>query len=510
MVKRSGGINYIWVLLLVGCCMVFGAQAQTPLALPQLGDGADMSPAAERRLGDRIARELYRDPDYLDDPVIMDYVQRVWQPLLAAAKQRGELPAALEEHFAWQILLGRDRSVNAFALPGGYFGLHLGLVSTVTSKDELASVLAHELSHVTQRHISRLISRQNQQAPWLMGAMILGVLAASKNPGAANAAIIGGQAVAAQNQLNFSRDMEREADRVGFGVMTQAGFEPQGFVSMFDKLQQASRLNDAGGFPYLRSHPLTTERISDMQNRLPLASTNTSSPAAIADDLEQAMVAARAKVLSNSTADGLRSWAAQLSDPRFVTLTPSRQVGILYGSILSAIKLRDFSAASKGLDLLKSRALNHQDGQRLIYWLAAEFALAQDNPQRARAEWINIPRAPGRPDILLEAQIDIKLGQAKMASDKLQIWVAENPKDAAAWQLLASALLMQGRTVAAIRAEAEVNIAQLNYTDALARLEAAQDSARSGKLKTDYFESSMVDSRLKQVQQILKEQGLER
>ena len=168
---------------------------------------------------------------------------------------RGELPVTLDDAYAWRILLGRDRTVNAFALPGAYFGLHLGLVGTVSSRDELASVLAHELSHVTQRHIARLISRQSAQAPWLIGAMILGAMAASKNPSAANAVIVGGQAVAAQTQLNFSRDMEREADRVGFGIAGQAGFAPQGFVSMFEKLQQSSRLNDGWWFSLLAQPP---------------------------------------------------------------------------------------------------------------------------------------------------------------------------------------------------------------------------------------------------------------
>jgi len=187
-------------------------------ALPNLGDGTDMTPSAERRLGDRIARELYRDPDYIDDAVIMEYVQAIWQPLLAAARLRGELQPELDATFAWEVLLGKDRTVNAFALPGAYFGLHMGLVAVVSTRDELASVLAHELSHVTQRHIARVMARQSEQAPWLLGAMILGMLAASKSPAAAQTAIIGGQAVAAQTQLNFSRDMEREADRVGFAT----------------------------------------------------------------------------------------------------------------------------------------------------------------------------------------------------------------------------------------------------------------------------------------------------
>ena len=114
-------------------------------------------------MGDRIIRELYRDPDYIDDPVLVEYVQTQWLALLAAARARGELSPELDERFAWEILLGRDRTVNAFALPGGYLGVHLGLIGVVATRDELASVLAHELSHVTQRHISRLITRQNKQ-----------------------------------------------------------------------------------------------------------------------------------------------------------------------------------------------------------------------------------------------------------------------------------------------------------------------------------------------------------
>jgi predicted Zn-dependent protease len=237
--------------------------------LPGLGDGGEMTASAERHLGDQIARELYRDTDYIDDPVIAAYVQEIWQRLLAAARARGELTPELDERFAWTILLGRDRNINAFALPGGYLGLNLGLVAVVGSRDELATVLGHELSHVTQRHIARIMDKQGKQMPLMLAGLILGMIAASKSRSgdAGQAVIMGSQALFAQNQLNFSRDMEREADRIGFGVMTQAGFAPQGAAAMFEKLQYASRLNDNGSYPYLRSHPLTTERISDMQGR---------------------------------------------------------------------------------------------------------------------------------------------------------------------------------------------------------------------------------------------------
>ena len=518
------GINLQYFLKHMACVTFAGAMlgvlanAQTmpetisnrPLALPQLGDGAEMSPAAERRLGDRIARELYRDPDYLDDPIILDYVQRLWLPLLEAARQRGDLPPELDRIFAWEILLGRDRSVNAFALPGAYFGLHLGLVGTVTSSDELASVLAHELSHVTQRHISRLISRQGQQAPWLVGAMILGAMAATKNPGAASAVIVGGQAVAAQTQLNFSRDMEREADRVGFAVMTQAGFAPQGFVTMFAKLQQASRLNDAGGFPYLRSHPLTTERMSDMQNRIPLAPALAVQQSRGTAGLEQAMVAARARVLSNASADGLRNWAVQAKDSRFAALPLTAQAAILYGATLAAVHLRDFSAAQKWWTPLVMLTGGEVPAMRMAQLLKAEMGLAQGDATEAAQLLKNLDLTKRRPEMLMAAQAALKTGGTEAAAQNLQAWLADHPHDAAAWQTLAQAHMARGQRVPAIRAEAEVNIAQLNYADALVRLQAAQDAARTGKAGADYFEASIVDTRIKQVQEILKEQAQER
>jgi predicted Zn-dependent protease len=226
----------------------------------------------ERRLGDRIARSLFKDPDLLDDPLLQQYVDDVFAPVFKAARARGDLDADMAERFGWRLFLGKDRTINAFALPGGYFGVHAGLINAVATRDELASVLAHELSHVTQRHISRLISKQGLQTPWVLAGLILATMAArGGNADATNAAIVGSQAAAQQQQLNFSRDMEREADRVGYQVLVQAGYSPQGMTGMFERLQNATRLTDSGSLPYLRSHPLSTERIADAQSRSELA-----------------------------------------------------------------------------------------------------------------------------------------------------------------------------------------------------------------------------------------------
>ncbi len=514
---------------LVSVVLPVGLNAQTSpagaatgkSALPLLGDGSAMASAEERRLGDRIARELYRDPDYLDDPVLGDYVQGVWQPLLAAARVRGDLTPELDERFAWKILLGRDRSVNAFALPGGYLGVHLGLLAVVSSRDELASVLGHELSHITQRHISRLIAKDSQQSPWLIAAMILGVLAASQSPETGNALLVGGQALSAQSQLNFSRDMEREADRIGFGVMTQAGFEAAGFVTMFDKLQQAGRLNDNGAFPYLRSHPLTTERIADVQSRLPLGAPH---PATPVPTVLHAMMATRAKLLSNPGPDALRGWQAQVQDSGLTMRPLAQQAGAWYGAALAAIRLRDVATARHNLTRLQSLVADQPLALPPVRWLAAEIDLAaRDQPRqqvRALIEQLGasdvMQGRPRRPALLLQAQAALQVNlpdTLAQSAQNLQTWLATDPQDALAWQWLASLYATQNQTLRALRAEAEAQAARLDYAGAIDRLKAAQErmkAAGAPSSSADHIDASIIDTRLRQVQALLKEQALSR
>jgi len=487
------------------------SSAAASSTLPHLGDDSAMTPGAERRLGDRIARELYKDPDYVDDAILMEYVESIWQPLLAASRLKGELPPELDEAYAWEVLLSRDKSVNAFALPGAYFGLHLGLIGIVANKDELASVLGHELSHVTQRHISRLMSRQAAQTPWLIGAMILGILAASKSPDGANAMIVGGQAAAAQSQLNFSRDMEREADRIGFGVMTQAGFDPVGFVTMFSKLQQASRHNDSGGFPYLRSHPLTTERMADMQGRLPqTAGPNGIGTAAVVQSMDHAMMSARARVLSNTAIDALRSWAIEADPTRAQGMRPPVLAGALYGATLASIKMRDLDAAQTTWTRLDKLTQADPAAARMTRLLGAELALARGMPSRVLELLPPGAANSGRAAMLLRAQAQLETNQAAIAGEALQTWVADHPRDAQVWLQLARTYAVQGRSLASIRAEAEASLAQLDYAGAMSRFRAAQDVARKGVRGAEHMEASIVDTRARYVDSLLREQLLER
>ena len=506
-----------------------------PRGLPSLGDAGEMTPLEERKLGDLIARELYRDPDYIDDAVVGEYVDGIWRALMAGARARGELPPELDERYAWRVLLGRDRSINAFALPGGYLGLHLGLVGAVASRDELASVLGHEMSHITQRHIARLLGQQSRQMPLMIAAMVAGAVAASKNPQAGAALAVGGQAAVIQQQLNFSRDMEREADRVGYAVMTQAGFAPQGFVSMFEKLQAAARVDDNGEWPYLRSHPLTTQRIADMQQRVqalkqtpepppgrPKAASAPSGGSAAGaaaerggQDIEALLVAARARVLSRPGVDALRTWADEPGQSGFASQPLARRAGVLYAAALAQVELRDLPRAQALAAQLLPLVAGHPRATHQVHLLQAELALRADQPQRAldllKAEAPATASDPqsqaGRAALLLRAQALTRTGQAGEAASQLRTWVGDHAQDAGAWQALAQAETAQGQTLRALRAEGEAPMAQLDYGGAVNRWRAAQDWARQHPGgSADLIEVSIVDARLRQAQALLQQQ----
>jgi predicted Zn-dependent protease len=489
------------------------AQRTGMTTLVGVGEDGDLSLGAERRMGDAIAKQIYRDPDYLDDPLLNEYVDGIWQSLLKAARAKGELTAEMDERFVWRVMLARDRTVNAFALPGGYFGVHLGLIGLVANQDELASVLAHELTHVTQRHISRSITQQGRQTPVMIAAMILGAVAARNNPDALNAVISGSQAVAIQGQLNFSRDMEREADRLGLGLMQPAGFAPQGFVGMFEKLQQSARLSDSGNFPYLRSHPMTTERMGDMQQRLLIQQHMAKFVPQAEPSLQHAMMSARARVLAEPGIDVLRLWAAEPQATGFANLSKSRQVASLYAAILANIKLRDFNLARSQKDRLNSSVASDLIASEATKLIAIELHLAANNVDAALAV---LPiHAAGqrlsRPELFAQSTVQIASKDAKLASQatqNLQTWVTKTPSDAPAWQLLGSAYRATGQNLRAVRAEAEAQVALMDYAAAIDRFKAAQDVLRSGVglAGRDYMEESIIDVRTRQVQELLKQQ----
>ena len=523
----------------VACVAAMLASGATPLVqaqvnLPALGDTAsdDFNLGTERKLGDQIMREIRRDPDYIDDPLLLEYVQSLWQPLLVAARQRGEITAEVDQRFAWEPFLVRDRSVNAFALPGGYIGVHLGLIAMTATRDELASVLAHEMSHVTQRHIARSIANSKKQSLISAAALILGVLAASRSRStdAANAVITGSQAAAIQGQLNFSRDMEREADRVGFSVMTSAGFSSGGMAAMFEKLDTASRFNDSGGFPYLRSHPLTTERIGEARARAGMAF-STAEQAPPPTVLEHSLAQARARVLMDTRVDALRRWQALdvQTDAEISSQLLHEKLGNACASALASTLLREWARADKSLLRAQAliqfnpRAFAQADSraERAVALLHAQSQLERGNT--ARAVQVLEPYESSvaavnssRPVLLMGARIALSAGlpaalnlpRLTRSAEALQTWVAVNRFDAEAWSSLGQVWGALNQPLRALRADAESRYALGDWVGAMDRLRAGQrlakrtaaNSTAATAANADFIEASVIDSRLRDIE----------
>ena len=540
------------------CALALGCPAALPPALaqtrlPTLGDPAseDFGIATERQLGDAIMREIRADPDYLDDPVLLEYLRSLWLPLVAQARVRGNIDADVDARLAWEPFLVRDRSVNAFALPGGYVGVHLGLMAMTASRDELGSVLAHELSHITQRHIARSIANSKHQTLLSLAALVVGVLAASRagnsSADAANAAIVGSQALAAQGQLNFSRDMEREADRVGFAVMSGAGFAPGGMAAMFEKLDQSSRLNDSGGFPYLRSHPLTSERIGEARARMGTSEPSrmgtsepsrmgtsepsrmgtsgpsrmgTSEPsrpgaAAPAGALEHTAAQARSRVLMDARFEALRRWQALDGDR--VAATVADKLASAYESALASTLLRDWTRAdgsiATALALVRGGGTADLRAERAVVLLQAQSLLARGEIARAVQALAPFAADGSRPVLLLAAQAALAAAAAPSAAasspavadalrqraSDLQTWVAVNPRDSLAWTALSQIDERLGQPLRAIRADAESRVALGDLSGAADRLRAGQRRVRSGGA-VDFIDVSVIDSRLRDIE----------
>ncbi len=523
--SHSTFIHALRAFLLVVFMSILCAQAQSPMhsrkdaRLPSLGDGSEMALGEESRIGESVMREIYKDPDYIEDPILLDYLLSIWQPLIEAAKLRGELSPEMEQRYAWQGFLIKDPSINAFALPGGYMGVHLGLIAAVSNQDELASVLAHELSHITQRHISRLFAQQAQQTPLMLGAMILGIIAAGKNPNAASALMVGGQAAATQNQLNFSRDMEREADRVGYAVMLQAGFEGSGFVSMFQKLQQASRLNDNGSYPYLRSHPLTTERIADMASRQVGAFEGVNPQNALPLNWTHMVMSARAKVLTRSQADAYQlhmDLAKQaLINPKE---TLSNKIALLYAGALAAMKVSNFTQAKQFLSSLDTLSFNAKTPE-FAYQMAllhAQFFYLDNQPMLALGLLEPLEKTRSVKFMICENQLRLNTSDSKAScSYLLREWLTAHPKDIHAWELLSEAQFQNKDVLSSIRSMAEAYALKFDYAPAIDRLYAAQSlskemAKKTGLTKSQEMESSIIDTRLRTLLALRREQSLQR
>jgi predicted Zn-dependent protease len=250
---------------------------------------------------------------------------------------------------------------------------------------------------------------------------------------------------------------------------------------------------------------MTTERMADMQARQQLGAKP--APPKPSATLEHALMAARARVFSASGVDGLRALVADAGNLQ-AGAPPLRRAAVLYAGALAAAKLRDADQAAALAQRLAGEVQADPVAARHARLLAAEIALAAGRNERAAG--LVSAEATARPDVLLWAQARLGTGGAREVAQRLQSWVAQQPRDATAWQLLAAAYGAQGQQLRAIRAEAEAQVAHLDYAAAIDRFKAAQELVRRGGAGGDHIEASIIDTRTREVESLLREQALER
>jgi predicted Zn-dependent protease len=252
------------LLSVVTAAVVFvsGAGADD-IKLPDMGSPADavLSTNDEARIGRAIMRDIRNSGMVVEDPLVNEYINEVGNKVAAQTNEG-------DHDFTFFVI--EDHRINAFALPGGYIGIHTGLLEATRSEDELAGVLAHEIAHVTQRHIARAVHASSRQSI-LSTAMMLGAILAGVAGGGSDviqAGIAVAQGTAAQQQINFTRSNEHEADRVGIAALADAGFDPYGMASFFDVMsRQNTRAPDERAPAFLMTHPVTASRIAEARDR---------------------------------------------------------------------------------------------------------------------------------------------------------------------------------------------------------------------------------------------------
>lgn len=250
------------VLLTTGLTLAVLSPA-AEINLPDIGSPADatLSKNDEAQIGRAIMQQLRNSGAVVEDPQVTEYINEIGHRIAAQANDDG-----LHE-FTFFVI--DDPVLNAFALPGGFIGVHTGLLQATRNEDELAGVLAHEVSHVTQRHIARSIHASQRQGILSMAIMLGAILAAAAGGSgdAVQGAIAVAQGTAAQQQINFTRSNEYEADRVGIEALASAGFDPQGMASFFEVISRSNTPMDMRVPEFLRTHPVSSARIAEARNR---------------------------------------------------------------------------------------------------------------------------------------------------------------------------------------------------------------------------------------------------
>jgi predicted Zn-dependent protease len=466
-------------------CLLIVALPASAQGLPDLGDASvsTLSETQERTIGNRIMREIRSDPQYLDDAEIADYVKSLGARLVAVT----DVPRRDLEFFA--IL---DEQINAFALVGGHIGIYTGLIALTSTESELAGVMAHEISHITQRHQARSMHGQRGAQIGALAALALAILASRGSSGQSGqvteAAVMGASAMAMQSQLDYTRDNEREADRVGLTLLERAGLDSRGMVTFFERLLRANRLNEFKSAPsYLRTHPLTTERIADMQDRVERIPTKM-----VADSFDYRIARAKIRAMAGAPNEAVNYFRTQLADK--TVLRPREEV---YGLAFALRRARELDTAWKTLAPLREGGPGHPSYELLAAQIRADQGRSDEAVAIYRAALkihpLHRALAYGYLDLLVER------GRNKEALADLEERLRLVQDDARLYELQARAYESSGQRLAHHRAQAEAYFRRGNLAGAVDQLEIAIKFRNAG-----FYELSSAESRLREMRVLLE------
>uniref|UniRef100_B1XRY7 Peptidase M48 Ste24p n=1 Tax=Polynucleobacter necessarius subsp. necessarius (strain STIR1) TaxID=452638 RepID=B1XRY7_POLNS len=488
-------------------------QSQPTIVLPDMGDpgGDTLSRVDERKYGEMIMRQIRPDPDYSNDLPIYDFLNQMERRLLQAAKKL-QLGGANEQGsgaYNFEVFAVKDSSINAFALPGGFIGFHTGLIVSAESDSEVASVMGHETGHVLQRHLARQMDKQATNTMIAIAGMVLGALAMSRNPQAGASLMQGGQAAAINNQLSYSRDAEREADRIGFQILDASGYDVNGAPGFFQRLQKVTGIMDKGVPTYVRTHPLTTDRIADMQDRArTVASRN------VPSSVEFYFIKARARIEQSGSSSG----SYDLKNT-FDSLSKQPQIGKqlegFYGLTLIEQRQGKVDQAEANLQQARNLALKAsapgssiQRQSLSLDITASELALAkgkgEEALQIAQATLRAYPQSYAAGAAMINAEL--KLGRTNEAIGWLKARTGSQPNEVVWWALLSKAYDQAKNVPMRHYALGEKYALEGAWPSAIEQLRIARSAGGA-----DFYQGSSIDARLRemqrQYQEELKEQG---
>jgi beta-barrel assembly-enhancing protease len=424
------------VFLLIGLLLSPVVRAATLNAnLPDLGDesAAILSPQDERRIGEDFMRQARAQLDILDDPELNEYLRDLGHRLTAGIDGKPEF------HF----FLVNNSTINAFAVPGGYIGVHTGLLLATRNEAELAAVLAHESAHITQRHIPRMIAESQRISGPALATMLAGILLAATGHPSGEAAVMLATAGMAQHEINFTRAYEEEADRIGMNTLNNAGYDARAMPAFFEQMELLTRQYDNNLPEFLRSHPVTGRRIAESRNHAEGFPVRTNPNDSAFEHMQ-----ARLRVLDSKPEESLLLFRTKLENRD----TP-RRTADQYGLALALLANKRYDEARHETALL----LKSRTDFVPYHILRAEIELAAGNKPAALGIYAEASRQFPASQALTQryASALLKTGQTDQARQLLDKAVRNWPEEPALYKALASAAGESGKRMEAHRAFGE-------------------------------------------------------